>query len=363
MVDLEHGLAALPPVLQVGLQVLERRRVEGEVVDPPGEAERAVEVGREVVPDVVVVQLPEGDHPVGARVVEEVLRPAALVAGRRGGHDLDQLEAHDPRVEVVRGRGVLRGQCHVVEAHEIPLRTDGRQGSSIAPGRPGGHLLGSPGGVPVQLLTRRVGAGRHRHHVGLHRADRAPDRPLGRGHRGRSLLARRGRHRPRAARRVLADRRPAAPTRATRADRGVRRGAGRPLAAPGRRAAAGAARHGDAPHVPVAGAGGRAGPAGAGRDRGAHHQGGAGHGPRRPGPAGPARAGRPRRRAARHRRRRRVRGLDAAQQAGGRRHRRVLARLLQPGHRRVGAGAVGACGPTGATLGSRGRGSWSSASA
>ena len=71
-------------------------------------------------PICVVVQVPEGDQPVAARVVEHVLGPAALVLGR-GDHGLDQLEAHRLGVEGVGRLDVPGGEREVVVAHRSPL--------------------------------------------------------------------------------------------------------------------------------------------------------------------------------------------------------------------------------------------------
>ena len=64
----------------------------------------------------LVVELPEGDQPVAAGVVEEVLGPAAGLVGRRDDR-LHQLEAHGLGVEAVGGVQVPGGEGHVVEPH------------------------------------------------------------------------------------------------------------------------------------------------------------------------------------------------------------------------------------------------------
>ena len=117
-------MAMALPALAVRVERLLGGCVERDVVDPPRQAGGGVDVDREVVADLGVVELPEGDHALvgrvaerATRVVEEVLRVPAVLARVGGRHDLHELEAHHLGVEAVGGLGVTGGECDVVESH------------------------------------------------------------------------------------------------------------------------------------------------------------------------------------------------------------------------------------------------------
>ena len=89
-----------------------------------GSPAAGVDVDREVVADLGVVELPERDHALVGRtaqraagVVEEVLRVPAVLARVGGRHHLHELEAHHLGVEAVGGLGVTGGECDVVKSH------------------------------------------------------------------------------------------------------------------------------------------------------------------------------------------------------------------------------------------------------
>jgi len=126
MIDLEHRVPVRLPPFTVPVEILTGRCVEGDVVHPPRQTGSAVQVDGELVADLVVVELPERDHPLltrgrHARRVEEVLAPTTVLAGRRRRDDLDELEAHLLGVEAVRGRGIPRGEGDVMEPHRVSL--------------------------------------------------------------------------------------------------------------------------------------------------------------------------------------------------------------------------------------------------
>ena len=121
-VDLGDGVSVAAPAVPVLVEDVERRCVEREVVDERRQTDRLVEVDVVVGTDLLVVQLPEGHELFVAtdrriRREEEVLGPAAVLARSGGDHDLDELEAHQLGVEVIRGSRIAGGKGNVMERH------------------------------------------------------------------------------------------------------------------------------------------------------------------------------------------------------------------------------------------------------
>src|SRR5208337_743018 len=117
VVDLRHIVTMGQPPLLVFLDLVQAFGVEGDVVGPVGEAEALGNRGGPVGGEARVMEVPKRDQTISARIVEEVLCPAA--ARRLSSHHLLQPESHPIRIEGMRGRDVPGRDRDVVEAHSV----------------------------------------------------------------------------------------------------------------------------------------------------------------------------------------------------------------------------------------------------
>lgn len=120
MVDFEDGMTVGSPPFPVPFQILGCRRIESDVVSPPGQSGTLIEIGSKFGADGIVVDFPKSDHALlprrrGSRRIEEVLAPPTFGGWSRDG--LDQFEAHDLGIKLEVGLGVPDGNGDVMESH------------------------------------------------------------------------------------------------------------------------------------------------------------------------------------------------------------------------------------------------------
>src|SRR5580704_17946735 len=131
VLDLGDVVSEVQPALLAALQPADVVAVEGDVVDPVGQAAAHPGLPRPGLDDHAfdAAQVPDGEEPAVPGVVEDVLGPAPLRALPL--HDLLELEAHRLGVELVRLLHVLGRDGYVVEHGILSVLRQGVEHAAV----------------------------------------------------------------------------------------------------------------------------------------------------------------------------------------------------------------------------------------